>query len=222
MGRINELYMMYKNGEDPEKVVTVKAAASNRNTPKTEDELFNEYFEWLTRPLQQIKSEQKYDLLLRRLHTIDFLWSVPNDDNRGLDGVQLREDFIDKSNLDIYCWSLLLNRPCTVLEMLIALSIRIEDIMDDMGESSNPDGWFWEMIQNLGLLYYTDEYFYRLGGPMEVPKIVGVMLSRGYGRDGRGGLFPLRRPNLDQRKVELWYQMNAYLHEKYHADGGSA
>jgi hypothetical protein len=28
-----------------------------------------------------------------------------------------------------------------------------------------------------------------------------------------GGFFPLTHPNDDQRKVEIWYQMNAYLDE---------
>jgi hypothetical protein len=34
-----------------------------------------------------------------------------------------------------------------------------------------------------------------------------------YTTSGYGGLFPLEEPKEDQRKVEIWYQMMAYLGE---------
>lgn len=37
--------------------------------------------------------------------------------------------------------------------------------------------------------------------------------SRYYKSDGFGGLFPLSNPMGDQRYVEVWYQMMAYLAE---------
>jgi hypothetical protein len=38
------------------------------------------------------------------------------------------------------------------------------------------------------------------------------VINRTYGPDGSGGLFPLHKPHiLDQRRVELWYQMQYYL-----------
>ena len=37
--------------------------------------------------------------------------------------------------------------------------------------------------------------------------------GRMFSRDGSGGLFPLRRFDRDQRSVEIWYQMQAWLME---------
>jgi hypothetical protein len=34
---------------------------------------------------------------------------------------------------------------------------------------------------------------------------------RTYEPNGVGGFFPLENPNEDQREVELWYQMSAYV-----------
>ena len=33
--------------------------------------------------------------------------------------------------------------------------------------------------------------------------------------NGTGGLFPLKRPRVNQRRVEVWYQMSEYLMENY-------
>lgn len=43
---------------------------------------------------------------------------------------------------------------------------------------------------------------------------LNVINKRLYNEDGTGGgLFPLRHATQDQREVELWYQMMAYLTE---------
>ena len=43
---------------------------------------------------------------------------------------------------------------------------------------------------------------------------VDRILNRRYAWDGSGGLFPLMRPDGDQRTEELWSQMNSYVLEK--------
>jgi hypothetical protein len=39
-------------------------------------------------------------------------------------------------------------------------------------------------------------------------------VNREYDPDGRGGLFPLDGTHANQREVELWYQMQAYIIER--------
>lgn len=47
------------------------------------------------------------------------------------------------------------NRPCSVLEMIIALAIRLEEhIMDDPDIGNRTGQWFWDMIVSLGLGFY--------------------------------------------------------------------
>ena len=40
-------------------------------------------------------------------------------------------------------------------------------------------------------------------------------INRQYEANGEGGLFPLKGVCEDQREVEIWYQMNAYLYEHH-------
>ena len=48
-----------------------------------------------------------------------------------------------------------------------------------------------------------------------VADAMAAIIWRTYDSNGYGGLFPLRNPREDQRKVELWYQLNAYLLEQF-------
>ena len=55
----------------------------------------NRYFEFLCSIVDEDGSRE-YDKLLSELHGIDFYSLIPNDDNRGEDGKQLRERFEDE------------------------------------------------------------------------------------------------------------------------------
>lgn len=142
-----------------------------------------------------------YHKLLAKLYSERFTWILPMDQNRALAGLRLR---------DIYGY--VSDEPCSILEMLIALSQDCEIMImqeDEMGDRTFI--WFWDMIQNLGLLgmsdYAYDEDF--------VNYSLDIFLNRKYDRHGRGGIFYVERPRRDMRKVELWYQMNWYLSENF-------
>lgn len=178
----------------------------------TPDEIKTDYFEWLC---GLVGLDREHWTLAKTLHRTEFYWSVANDDNRASDGIRLRDIFEDESPYENYrC----LQGPCSLLEMLIGLSIRIEDILSD------PDSWdrtgdrFWEMISNLGIDEFTDDSYYENNGDRIVQDRINTFLSRTYKICGRGGLFPLKYPERDQRKVEIWYQMSAYLLENYNID----
>lgn len=174
----------------------------------------DEYFAWLYSLVDTGDRERKqYWRLLGRLHKKEFVWFIPNDDNRAIDGIALREHFADDYSLDKEDCLRCLDGPCSFLEMLIAMSFRCaNDIYDD---ESNID-IFWEMLDNIGLIgrEFQDGYF----GPEQIMKVdeaVGKVVTRGYCKDGKGGgLFPLEHPEKDQRRVELWYQMQSYILEK--------
>jgi hypothetical protein len=181
-----------------------------------DNQLIDLYFSWLCRPIQV--EDRDFSMLFAKLHAIEFTWFVPNDDNRISDGEKLRENFIEAANLGLYELSILHSFPCSFLELMIGLSLRMDDIMGDLNESDNINGWFWELIENMGLCNYSNENFHSLMGHMVIWDKAQLIISRGYGRKGDGGLFPLQQPRQDQRKVELWYQMNLYLEEKYKID----
>jgi hypothetical protein len=99
---------------------------------------------------------------------------------------------------------------CSVLEMLIALS-RWLFFETDTGE---PRDWFWHMIENLGLTAdrCNDKIYDNLLRE-EIDSTLNRLIMRTYSPSGQGGLFPLSHERQDQRHVELWYQLNAYLLE---------
>ena len=61
--------------------------------------------------------------LLRILHKTEFVYYVPNDENRAMDGVYLREDFLSATP-EYYATPDWMEMECSMLEMLIALAQR--------------------------------------------------------------------------------------------------
>lgn len=166
-----------------------------------------DYFQWL---LEKIECPTAYNhsLLLKDLHHFRFESVIERDENRALDGVDLRYQYIDEENLpDDNGVS---DMPCSVLEMMIGMAERFT--YDVIGRSfAGTEFWFWKMIDNLGLTCATDDnYSYAY-----VEQKVETMLKRSYKRNGLGGLFPLKRDKKDQRNIELWYQLCAWFEENY-------
>lgn len=176
------------------------------------------YFTWLLNKVYGRSKvyTQRYSDLLSYLHQMEFRWdrTITTDENRADDGVNLRLLYFNEVG-SLYGENLTredTSRPCSVLEMLIALSCRIEtDIMGEPGDD-HTEKWFWEMIDNLGLSGMTNNMF----DPVVVNNAIGKWLGRSYKASGKGGLFPLKKNyNVDQRRVPIWDQMGTYLVENY-------
>lgn len=173
-----------------------------------EEPLDELYFQWLYRQVGKggTNRNRTHWKLLRQLYTKQFVWLVANDDNRIEDGVALRWEFVNYSNLTKAdaSWMAM---DCSVLEMLIALSRKLSFLAE--GE---PAVWFWFMMANLGLDEYNDSNYD--GFIQDIDEALDVFIWRRYHADGRGGLFPLEHAEVDQRHVEIWYQLSQYLYEK--------
>lgn len=167
------------------------------------------YFEWLYGLIGAVRNRnpaRSHWSLNRQLYTKEFVWLVPNDDNRVEDGKDLRSEFVDEQGTDGIspAW---MGLGCSMFEMLIALSRRASFESDKV-----PGEWFWIFMQNLKLDTYTDKYYTR-ALTRGIDDILDRVIYRTYAPDGTGGLFPLLRASKDQRKVEIWYQLAAYLLE---------
>lgn len=168
------------------------------------------YFTWLYSQVASVRDRVKartYWNLLRMLYEKEFVWLIPNDDNRLEEGLNLRAVFLDDGAYDADEGWVTLN--CSFLEMLIAFSIKIANYTE--GE---PRAWFWHMMQNLGLEHHTDVYSLAPHQREDIQEVLDRVIWRTYDPNGHGGLFPLVYPPSNQRKVELWYQVNAYLLER--------
>lgn len=164
-------------------------------------EIEKEYFEWL---VQMVDGEEDVDLLYE-LDMYDFQPIIEMDKNRCADGLELRRLFgIDYGYEDFD-----MDKDCSVLEMLVGLAVRMNDLTQEIEEDSKIDRWFWEMISNLEIPKNTNiQRAY-------INQKIDILTDRTYDFDGSGGLFPLNDPETDQRELELWYQMNQYLAENY-------
>jgi len=162
------------------------------------------YFPWLYAQVASVDiadPSRTYWELLRKLYNKEFIWFVPNDDNRAEDGRELRHEFMQSTGVSVDDdW---LHLGCSILEMLIALSRRLWFETDIPARE-----WFWEMLENLELDQYSDNMTLPV---RRVDTILDRLIWRVYRRNGKGGLFPLRRAAEDQTKVEIWYQMCEYI-----------
>lgn len=177
----------------------------------TQDELNERYFEWMYQLVCDNRYSKKtsYDKLLRYLHNEPFNYTIEMDGNRAADGIDLRYRFgYNCGYKDSIVATYLDNRPCSILEMMIALSIRCEEhIMEDSDIGDRTGQWFWNMIVSLGLGYMNDSRF----NLQRANEIVDCFINREYKRNGEGGLFTVKHCKRDMRTVEIWYQMCLYL-----------
>lgn len=175
----------------------------------TSDKSLDErYLEWLYSLVGIVRNAnplRSHWLLTAQLLQKEFFWSVPNDDNRVADGLDLRVEFVEDT--DTECDQEWMELGCSVLEMLIALCRRIgfESIHDSYY-------WFWKIMENLHLGGYVDDA-YNDDVALTVDLVFTTVIERTYDSSGQGGMFPLKRSNQDQTMVEIWYQMSAYLLE---------
>ncbi len=162
-------------------------------------ELDTTYFDYLESQIGMRRNSGSYRDLLNILFAKDFVWLVPNDDNRIADGLDIRAEWFDTIVV-------IGEDRCSFLEVLIGLSRRMAFITDESAE-----GWSWQLIINLGLDKMRDDLStYKT---RKANDILDTAIWRNYSPDGSGGFFPLLRPKNDQRETELWYQMNAYIEE---------
>lgn len=148
------------------------------------------------------KGSRTYWRLLRQLYSTEFRYFIPNDENRAEDGKELRIEWAHEKEVEPdEEW---LNLPCSFLEMLIALARRMAFQAEE-----TPEFWFWHLIKNLDFDEFHDAN--RAYSHNFIERRMRVVNERMYDYMGNGGLFPLRNPSKDQRKVELWYQMCEYI-----------
>lgn len=174
----------------------------------TRTQIENAYFDWLY-DIACDGKKKSYTKLLRTLNSIDFTYSIPMDSNRAAEGEDLRYRFgWEEGYEDVEIAKFLDIHPCSMLEMMVGLSIHFEEqIMRDPTFGDRTSVWFWEMITNLGLSSMSDDHF----NPIRVENAISTCLNREYKPDGTGGLFKIEGCLTDLREVEIWYQGCWYL-----------
>lgn len=169
-------------------------------------------------------SADTYFTVATKLMQAPYKVIVPRDENRVADAKMLR-----------YYWANLhstyreytgiARTGATLLEVLVALVQRFDStvMMNSKGIDRSKD-WFWQIMENTALINFDDSHFEPTindDGRSDLDTsawqissgIIENICNRTYEFSGTGGCFPLKNPQNDQRKVELWYQMHAFFNE---------
>lgn len=185
-------------------------------TLKRNDINFN-YLKWL---IKFIPDHSRYFQLLFILHHTEYTWLewVPRDENRAADAISLRKSYISEvispgnSEQQILCIQKnIMKRIPSVLEVLVALCLRMEDMMGR--DTYNAGEWFWLICENLRIRY-SDDDFIDPAVETDVYNKLEIFLNREYDADGNGSAFPgsfYKIKGVNAYDIDLWYQCNWYL-----------
>lgn len=165
-----------------------------------------QYYEHLTRIIDLNNQSPGYSKLINQLFHTEYIYNPRNNDvNRSIDGKELRKKYSGYLPEDY-----VIGFPCSVLEMMVALAIRIEtDIMGEPGDD-HPERWFWAMVKNSVLGRYTDKNY----SLTDVEYAIYDILTHRFDSHGTGSFFPIKGA-WDAREMELWQQANTWLIENY-------
>lgn len=165
------------------------------------------YLGWLINQVGAEHNHRLYGNLLKALHEKEFISLVDFDQNRIQDCFDLRPQCFRELHQMPFSDLERAIGPASFLELIVVMGRKLAFTT----EEDDPQMWSWYLLQTLGL----NKFWGHLGHTKlrRIDTIVDDVIWRQYEPDGRGGLFPLSNPMSDQRDVELWYQMAAYVNE---------
>lgn len=160
-------------------------------------DLAGQYFDWL---YERVCGDWEpkglsFHRLLAFLYNQNFTPSCELDGARAEDGLDLRYRFAQTQNI-VYqdVQDAFTGIPCSMLEMMVALSIRIEEhILEDAASGNRVGQWFWNMVVSLGLVAMDDTRFDK----ERAQSVMDRFNAREYQPNGAGGLFTLMHPTED-------------------------
>jgi hypothetical protein len=174
-------------------------------SPTTTRVNIGDYIRWLEIQLRDEDSGgRSYLDLANAMFAKEFAAIMPMDANRMVDGLDLRVEYAHLEHMNPNRMKFL--GPCSFLEVLVGLSRRLA-----FNAGGQAPGWAWQLLCNLELD--------RMSDPLTTPRlqraeaIMDNVIRRTYSPDGTGGFFPLNDPDDDMTRIELWYQMHAYISE---------
>lgn len=192
---------------------TQPESRSGRSLPQQRPlDIQEAYFIWLYKQVFDLQEDpaENYLNVCGFMHQVAFRILVPHDANRAGEAAGLRNGFKDFAGSIGPLEQADLMRPdASVFEVLVALTDRANFIVPLSMKT-----WFRVFLENLGLDKWNDKYSGRRS-TFPIERIINTFNNREYSYyGGNGGIFPLTSSREDQRGVELWYQMGAYMTER--------
>ena len=160
-----------------------------------------QYYDWLYKIVcgEWEPRNLSFHRLLMYLFNRDYIPACEMDVCRATDGINLRYRFASENNIPYgKIDAVFQGVPCSMLEMMVALAIRIEEhIMEDRSMGNRVGQWFWSMV-------VSEE---------RAEPILARFMDRDYQPNGAGGLFTITRTSIDMRTIDIWYQLMSWLNE---------
>ena len=172
------------------------------------------YLIWLSEQVDITFNGSPFSYLITALWEAPFVWQIPDDMNRAVDGHKLRELYLQSHHVTHPELIFPVDDGCTFLEFLIGLAGRANDIMYVPNTDQTGD-YFWCFIYNLGMDHCTNDSYGLAWDDFYIHEKISKVLTRTYMPDGLGGLFPLKNSIENQQNVPIWYQLNAFLIENF-------
>lgn len=188
------------------------------NSSDVYDTTADTYKDWLKSFVipPQDASTFEYHSMLDTLWHMRFEPNFKNDSDRAKDGIELRSFYLDiikkRYDSDFGDNAMDIVGNCRMLEMLVAVCIQLYDMMYMFVPNNTVFRWFWEIIENLGIDYLTDDRYSLYNGERVVTVLFEAIVNRDPILDssGCGGFFGLKK----WTEKEIWYQMNEYADKK--------
>lgn len=175
--------------------------------------LAEQYYDWLYKSVcgEWEPRNLSFHRLLMFLYNRNYVPACEMDISRAADGTNLRYRFATENDISYArIDSAFTGIPCSMLEMMVGLSIRIEEhILEDSSAGKRTGQWFWNMVVSLGLAAMDDQRF----DEERAESVIERFSRRDYKPNGAGGLFTLSRPTEDMRTIDIWYQLMGWLAE---------
>lgn len=167
-----------------------------------------DYRDWL---IGLVNIEEDYTLLLRELYSIEFYYTVKYDEDRGMDGLALRDEWAEgvrfQGSLDF--------GNANVLEVFIGIAKRIEF---QLFGTVYYDQWdyvqiFWDMMDNLGL----SDVFGDVSRDVfdTIRQNVTHFMNRDTFCHKSCNIFKFEHEPKNLRNLNIWTQMGLYVREKW-------
>lgn len=165
----------------------------------------DDYYDWLLNMIDVLHGDySNYKLLMKYMYTHEFRYVLSMDANRAKGGLSLRSLYAMEAGLYLEDVK---EGPCSILEMLIGLANNMYMYTDIPTFK-----WFWEMMENLGLMFFDDDNY----DENYISERLDCWMDREFDKSGQGSIFPLGEDfSGDARTIEIWNQMNKYLTINY-------
>lgn len=110
---------------------------------------------------------------------------------------------------------------CCLFEVILCLAYSVNEMFEDFDAFDGPSHFFQTMMKNVGFDLYDDEDLDTIGEQVKKywQRCIDRVLNREYEPDGMHGLFPVKNPERDLRRISLWQQMNKWVDQHTNEDG---